>query len=62
MVFESKEAHNAYHRQYYQSKVDKDKRKKQFADYYKKNKAKITLRKKQLREEAKKAAQERQPE
>lgn len=45
----NRDAYNAYHREYYKNVVDKDKRKEQFAEYYRANKVKIAARRRAQR-------------
>ena len=50
MSMSCKTLYNAYHREYYKNKVDKDIRKEQFRVQYQKNKEAISIRRKEQRQ------------
>ena len=53
MPLSSKTTYNAYQRDYYNSKVDKEKRREQFRSHYQKNKQAISLCRKEQRKSKK---------
>lgn len=50
----NKEAYNAYHRNYYNTVVNKEARKLQLREYYNKNRVELNRKKKEKRDKAKK--------